>query len=351
MPRQRSLPGFSAAHKSGRPDGPRVSVFGAGAWGTALALAFGRAGRPVTLWARRPAHAAVLRRDGVNAAYLPGVALDPPPEMTEDLEAAAQAAEIAVLAAPAQHLRALAERLAESLAPEVPAVICAKGIEAGSGYLMSEVLAEARPGAPLAVLSGPTFAAEVARGLPTAVSLAAADPALAAQLCASLGGADFRPYAHDDVVGVDLGGAIKNVIAIACGIVAGRGLGENARAALMTRGLAEITRLVVAKGGAATTPGGLSGLGDLALSCASRASRNFALGVGLGRGLDKDHALGATGSVVEGAATAGAVVALAARLEVDLPICRAVDAVLNRGAAIDTEIAALLSRPFRPESV
>jgi len=350
VPRQRSLPGFSAPHKSGRGDGPPVAVFGAGAWGTALALACGRAGRPVTLWARRPDHAATLRRDGVNAAYLPGVPLDPAPEIAEDLALAAQGAAIALLAVPAQTLRALAVRLAESLAPEVPAVICAKGIEAGSGKLMSEVLAEVRPGAPLAVLSGPTFAAEVARGLPTAVTLAAREPALAEHLCASLGGADFRPYAHTDVVGVDLGGAVKNVIAIACGIVAGRGLGENARAALMTRGLAEITRLVVAKGGAATTPGGLSGLGDVALSCASRASRNFSLGVALGQGLDKGRALAGTHAVVEGAETAGAVAALAARLEVDLPICTAVDAVLNHGAALDAEIAALLSRPFRPES-
>jgi glycerol-3-phosphate dehydrogenase (NAD(P)+) len=231
-----------------------------------------------------------------------------------------------------------------------PIVICAKGIELNSGALMSEVVGETLPGRPVAVLSGPTFAAEVARGLPTAVTIASADRPVAADLVETLGSQTFRPYASDDVIGAEIGGAVKNVIAIACGITEGHQLGENARAALITRGLAEITRLCVAKGGRAETMAGLSGLGDLTLTCTSRTSRNYALGIDLGRGAKLADILARRRTVVEGVATAAAVTKLAARLGVEMPIANAVADVLHRGTDIDATIAALLARRFRAEA-
>ncbi len=231
----------------------------------------------------------------------------------------------------------------------MPAVICAKGIERQTGALMSEVAAEALPGGPLAVLSGPTFAAEVARGLPTAVTLACADGDLGALLMAALGSRRFRPYLSDDLVGAQIGGAVKNVIAIACGIVTGRGLGDNARAALITRGLAEMVRLAMAKGAQPETMMGLSGLGDLTLTCNSQQSRNMSLGVALGRGEALADILAARRSIAEGVSTAPSVVALAGRLGVEMPICEAVDRVLHHNADIDATIEALLARPFKAE--
>jgi glycerol-3-phosphate dehydrogenase (NAD(P)+) len=250
---------------------------------------------------------------------------------------------------PAQHLRAVADAIAPTLRPGAAVVICAKGVEEASGALMSEVAAAALSGARLAVLSGPTFAGEVARGLPTAVTLATVDQALGGALIAALGTRSFRPYLSADVVGAEIGGAVKNVLAIACGIVAGRRLGDNARAALITRGLAEMVRLAHAKGGRAETLMGLSGLGDLTLTCTALQSRNHSLGFALGEGAVLDEILGRRRSVAEGVSSAAAVAALARRLGLDMPIVAAVDAILHQGADIDETIASLLARPFRGE--
>ena len=327
----------------------RIGIIGGGAWGTALALTARRAGREVVLWAREEEVVAAINRDHVNPLFLPGIALDPAIAATRALDEALRGAEALLLVAPAQHLRALVAALAPRVPAGLPLVICVKGIEEGSGALMTEVVADALPDAPLAVLSGPTFAGEVARGLPTAVTLASADRALGERLIAALGTRSFRPYLADDLIGVQIGGAVKNVLAIACGIVMGRGLGDNARAALITRGLAEMVRLARAKGGRSETLMGLSGLGDLVLTCTGPQSRNQSLGVALGEGRGLAEILAGRRSVAEGVSSAAAAAALAARLGVDMPITAAVDAILHRGAAIDAVIAGLLARPFTSE--
>ncbi len=325
----------------------RLAILGGGAWGTALAQVAARANHEVLLWARDDRLVEQINARRENPRYLPGVALDPAVRATGDLAAAA-ACEVLLLVVPAQHLRALAVRLA-ALSAQRPLVICSKGIERGSGAVMSEVLAEVLPGRPLAVLSGPTFAGEVARGLPCAVTLACAELSVGRPLLNALGSRRFRPYLSDDVIGVEIGGAVKNVIAIACGIVIGRGLGENARAALITRGLAEVVRLTRAKGGRPETAMGLSGLGDLTLTCCGAQSRNYSLGVALGEGRALGDVLAERHTVAEGVFTAEAVAALARGLGVETPICDAVHAVLNRGADLGETIAGLLARPFRSE--
>jgi glycerol-3-phosphate dehydrogenase (NAD(P)+) len=327
----------------------RIGCVGGGAWGTTLALVARRAGRDAVLWARAPKVVAAINRRHRNAAYLPRIALDPAIRATGDLADVA-AADLLLLATPAQALRGIAERLAPHVAPGMPAVICAKGIERGSATLMSTVVAEALPQATVAVLSGPSFAGEVARELPTAVTLACADTALAARIVAALATARFRIYQSDDVVGAEVGGAVKNVLAIACGITIGRKLGENARAALLTRGLAEVVRLGTALGGKAETMMGLSGFGDLSLTCNSAQSRNTSLGIALGQGESAAAVLARRRSVTEGATTAEAVVALARRHGVEMPICEAVDRVLNAGADIDATIGGLLARPAGEET-
>lgn len=326
-----------------------IGIVGAGAWGSALAATVRRAGRDAILWARDPAVADEINRAHTNAAYLPDIVLDRGVRATNALAEVA-AADALLLVTPAQHLRAVTRELAPHLAADRPIVLCAKGIEQRSGTLMSEVLAETLPGRPLAVLSGPTFADEVARGLPTAVTLAAADVTLGEHLIAAIGSRTFRPYLSHDPIGTQIGGAVKNVIAIACGIVAGRALGENARAALITRGLAEIGRLSSALGARPETRMGLSGLGDLALTCTSMRSRNYSLGRALGEGRSRDEVLGARRSVTEGVSSAAAVLARAQRHGVDMPITAAVDAILNQGAGIEATIAGLLARPFTVES-
>ncbi len=326
----------------------RIGVIGAGAWGTALALAARRAGRAVVLWARDPELAAEIETRRENPRYLPGVALDPEIRATAELAVAA-ACDALLLVTPAQALREIATELAPHLGPARPLVVCSKGIERGSGLLMTEVLAEVLPGRAVAVLSGPTFALEVARGLPTAVTLATEDAALGAVLVKALGSRAFRPYLAGDIVGAQVGGAVKNVIAIACGIVTGRRLGDNARAALITRGLAEIARLGRAKGARPETLMGLSGLGDLTLTCTSMLSRNTSLGVALGEGETLDALMAGRRSVAEGVFSAGATVALAETLGVQTPISSGIDAILNRGAPIEAAIEALLARPFRAE--
>jgi glycerol-3-phosphate dehydrogenase (NAD(P)+) len=326
----------------------RIGIVGGGAWGTALAVTARRAGRDVVLWAREAEVVTAINQRHENPLFLPGIAIDPAIVATGDIAAAASA-DAVLLVVPAQHLRAVAGAIAPTLRPGAAVVICAKGVEEASGALMSEVAAAALSGARLAVLSGPTFAGEVARGLPTAVTLATVDQALGGALIAALGTRSFRPYLSADVVGAEIGGAVKNVLAIACGIVAGRRLGDNARAALITRGLAEMVRLAHAKGGRAETLMGLSGLGDLTLTCTALQSRNHSLGFALGEGTALDEILARRRSVAEGVSSAAAVTALARRLGVDMPIVAAVDAILHHGADIDGSIASLLARPFRGE--
>lgn len=328
-----------------------VGVIGGGAWGTALAQVCARAGLGVTLWARETEVVEAIRHDGENRLFLPGVALDETIAATEDL-ADLGTRDLILAVAPAQHLRATLAAFAPSAPSGLPVVLCAKGVEQGSLKLMSEVLAETLPTARAAVLSGPSFAAEVARGLPTAVTLAAEDLDLAQDLSAALATPTFRPYAAADMIGAEAGGAVKNVLAIATGVVEGRGLGSSAHAALITRGFAELTRLAVALGGRAETVAGLCGLGDLVLTCSSSQSRNNSVGLALGRGETLEAALAGKRSVAEGVASAPAVVALAKRLGVETPICDAVDAILAGRLDVDAAILGLLSRPLRiePES-
>lgn len=328
----------------------RIGVIGAGAWGTALAMAAARAGADVVLQAREAEVVESVNARHENSLFLPGIPLDPAIRATASMNEAAQA-DALLLVTPAQHLRSACRALKPDLKPGVPVIICAKGIEIETGSLMSEA-AEAELGSqPVAVLSGPTFAAEVAKGLPTAVTLAIRDEALGHRLLAALGGRTFRPYLSDDLVGAQVGGAVKNVLAIACGIVHGRNLGDNARAALITRGLAEIARLGARLGARAETLMGLSGLGDLTLTCSSLQSRNMSLGAALGQGRSLEEVLGERRSVAEGVYTARAVTKLAAAKGVDMPLCQAVDALLNHGADLDAIIDALMTRPFKAETV
>ncbi|MBK8906907.1 MAG: NAD(P)-dependent glycerol-3-phosphate dehydrogenase [Rhodospirillales bacterium] len=328
----------------------RIGIVGAGAWGTALATVAARAGCDVMLWSREPDVADDINDRHENARFLPGVRLGAAIRATADIEAATNARTV-LLAVPAQHLRTVLAEAAGSWRHDTCAVICAKGIETESGALMSAVVAEALPAAPVAVLSGPSFAAEVARDLPTAVTLASADAGVRTAVPRALGTPHFRIYSSSDVVGVEIGGAVKNVLAIAAGIVSGRGLGENARAALITRGLTEMARLAAAHGADPVTLMGLSGLGDLILTASATQSRNFSLGVALGRGEALMDILAARNGVTEGVTTAPSVAGLARRRGVDMPICFAVDAVLHRGADIDATIAALLSRPLTTEEL
>ncbi|MGY3441653.1 MULTISPECIES: NAD(P)H-dependent glycerol-3-phosphate dehydrogenase [unclassified Bradyrhizobium] len=319
-----------------------VSVIGAGAWGTALAEVAARAGRKVTLYARNAEHAAQIEATRVNPK-LAGVPLHPGIVATPDIAAAARA-DIILAVTPAQHLRAAVGHLAPHLAPETPVIACAKGIEHGTHKFMTEVIAEAAPRAVPAILSGPSFADDVARGLPTAVTLATKDEALARALVQALGSATFRPYHTTDVRGVEIGGAAKNVLAIAAGIVVGRNLGASALAALTTRGFSELTRLGRACGARTETLAGLSGLGDLLLSCSTAQSRNFALGLALGRG-----EAAPVGKLAEGAFTAPVLCELAAAQTVDMPVSNAVAAILGERLTIDAAIEGLLTRPFKAE--
>lgn len=325
----------------------RIGIIGAGAWGTALAQVLRGAGHDVALWARESAVVVAVNRDHENKLFLPGVALDPAIRAAPDAADVARGAEILLLAVPAQHLRAACHAVGRVA---VPAVICAKGIETGTGALMSEIVAAEWPGTPVAVLSGPTFAAEVARGLPTAVTLAARDPALSKMLADELGTRAFRPYVSDDVVGAEIGGAVKNVLAIACGIVEGRRLGDNARAALITRGLAEMVRLAVAKRGRAETLMGLSGLGDLVLTCTDNQSRNRRYGLQLGQGKTPEQALASIEGVVEGVRAAPEVLRLAARYKVELPLLEMAGAVIAGKVTPVEALKRLAERPLRAEA-
>src|SRR5208282_4437784 len=325
-------------------------IIGGGAWGTALAQVLRRAERRVVLWAREAEVVESVNRARENPLFLPGVKLEAGITATSAL-AEASRADVILLVPPAQHLREIAKALAPHLAKNTPVVICAKGIEEKTGALMSEAASSALPGANLAVLSGPTFAAEVALGLPTAVTLAVADQELGKTLAEALGARGFRPYLSDDMIGAQVGGAVKNVMAIACGIVMGKRMGDNARAALITRGLAEMVRLARAKGGRPETLMGLSGLGDLVLTCTGPQSRNLSLGIALGEGQKLESILASRRSVAEGVSSAAACVALAGKLGIEMPISAAVEAILHQGADVDRAIEALLARPFKPEAL
>jgi glycerol-3-phosphate dehydrogenase (NAD(P)+) len=326
-----------------------AGVVGAGAWGTALAQLCARAGLDVTLWTREPALARSLAETGRNDLYLPGVALAPAICATSDL-ADLSSADLILATTPAQHMRGVLAGLKLKLHAGAPVILCAKGVEQGSLKLMTQVLAETLPQARPAVLSGPSFAAEVARGSPTAVTLACPDLALGEALARALATPTFRPYLTDDLIGAEAGGAVKNVLAIACGVVEGRGLGRSAHAALITRGFAEMTRLGVALGGRAETLAGLCGLGDLVLTCSSPQSRNMSVGLALGRGETLAAALVGKRSVAEGVASAPAVRALGERLGVEMPICEAVAKIVAGEIGVERAIEDLLSRPLKSET-
>ncbi len=326
-----------------------IGVIGGGAWGTALAQTARTAGNDVVLWAREPEVVAEINQHHTNTPFLPGVSLDPGLRATADLAEIAALPTI-LMVAPAQHLRATARELSGRLAAGTSVVICAKGLEQATGKLLGDILAETLPEAMPGVLSGPSFAADVARGLPTAVTLAMADPARGQALAEQISGRHFRIYWTDDLIGTQLGGAVKNVLAIAAGIVDGRALGASAHAALVTRGFAELRRLSEALGARTDTLMGLSGLGDLLLTCGSAQSRNMSLGRALGQGQKLADVLGNRRSVAEGVYTAAAVVRRARELKIEMPIAEAVCAIVEDRLTVDRAIEALLSRPLKAES-
>jgi glycerol-3-phosphate dehydrogenase (NAD(P)+) len=328
----------------------RVGILGGGAWGTALSTVMVRAEAEVSLWAREAEVVASINDGHMNQAFLPGVKLDPSIRATNELSRFSGEFDALLLVVPAQHLRNVLTELVESGPPNAPAVICTKGIENGTAALMSEVVADVLPEAAVAALSGPTFAAEVARGLPTAVTLACEDRQLGKRLMTMVGIPMFRPYLSTDVIGTQLGGAVKNVLAIACGVVEGMDLGDNTRATIVTRGLAETVRLGVAMGAQRETLMGLSGLGDLTLTCNGRQSRNMSLGIELGKGRTAEDVLSERNSVAEGVATASSVTQLVRRYGVEMPICEAVDGVLHHGVPVSEAVRSLLTRAFTTEA-
>jgi len=329
----------------------RVGVIGGGAFGTALACVVRRAGHDVVIWAREPEVVAAINRDGQNPLFLPGIKLAPGILATSELAAAAAAAEFLLLAPPAQHMRAVTSELRANLRNDVPVVSCSKGIERSTCALMSQVIADTLPGTRIAIMSGPSFAHDIANDRPAGVTLACGDLTLAARLANAIGTPRFRVYISDDVTGAHVGGVMKNVLAIACGIVTGKQFGESARATLFARGLAEMARLGMALGGRLETFMGLSGAGDLSLSCGSSSSRNTSLGIALGEGRRLHDVLGERVTVQEGVHSAESVAALAKRHGLDMPISLAVDAVLNHDAGLDETIERLLSHPTGLERV
>ena len=326
-----------------------IGIVGGGAWGTALAQTARAAGGEVTIWAREPEVVADINTNHRNEMFLPGVSLDPAIRATVSL-ADLSGCDTILLVSPAQHVRATAEALRPVLRPGTTVVICAKGLEQSTGKLLGQVLAETLPQAELAILSGPSFAADVARGLPTAVTLAIADAGKGRLLAQRLSGRHFRIYWSDDLIGTQLGGAVKNVLAIAAGIVDGRALGASAHAALVSRGFAELRRFAEALGARTETLMGLSGLGDLLLTCGSPQSRNMSLGRALGQGQKLADVLGSRRSVAEGVYTATAVVSRARGLGIDMPIAQAVAAIVEDKLSVDAAIEALLSRPLKAEA-
>lgn len=322
----------------------RIAVLGGGAWGTALALTAIRAGNDVTLWARDAATVEAINQRHENPRYLPGIHLDSRLRATDNPANALSGATVVLAVTPAQTLSGLLDTIKPYTVEGVPLMLCAKGIDRQSGRLLSEIAAEALPENPVAALSGPSFASDVARGLPTAVTVASRDGDLAVRLAALLSSAHFRCYSSDDLTGVETGGALKNVLAIAAGAVAGAGLGASAQAAMVTRGFVELRRLGAAFGARPETLMGLSGLGDLILTCSSDQSRNFAYGLALGRGEPLEGR-----PLAEGVATAKIAARIASERGVDAPIVSAVDQILDRQLTVDEAVAALLSRPLKSE--
>ena len=325
----------------------KLGVIGAGAWGTALAQVAAAQGEEVLLWAREPEVVEAVNAAHENSIFLKGVTLGESIRATGDL-ADLGGCEALLIVTPAQHLRSV---LAGLSAPGKPLVLCAKGIEDKTGLLMHEVAHQVQPNSAIAVLSGPTFAHEVAAGLPTAVTLAVEDRSIGEALVGRIARPAFRIYLSDDVAGAEIGGAVKNVLAIGCGVVEGRRLGQNARAALISRGFAEMTRFGLAKGARAETLAGLAGLGDLVLTCSSTASRNFSLGKGIGEGARPADLLADRKTVAEGAFTAPVLKRAADALGVDMPIVAAVCALLAEEASADEVVGRLLARPLRAEGV
>ncbi|MFN4025544.1 MAG: NAD(P)H-dependent glycerol-3-phosphate dehydrogenase [Hyphomonas sp.] len=325
-------------------------VIGAGAWGTAIAQMLAREGQTVFLWALEPEVAAAINTQRENTVFLPGIPLKPEIRATTDL-ADLGAADAIFAVAPAQHTRATLRALRASLKAGTPVVLCSKGIELATGEFMTQVLGDELPEALPAVMSGPSFAIDVARGLPTAVTLAVADPAIGAELIQAISTPTFRPYLGTDLLGAEIGGSVKNVLAIACGIALGKGLGRSAHAALIARGYAEMTRLALAFGAEAETLTGLSGLGDLVLTCSSETSRNMSLGLALGKGEKLADVLGARQSVTEGVATAPVLRRLARERGIEMPISEAVAAVIEGEISVDEAIMALLMRPVKTEAL
>ncbi len=323
----------------------KIGIIGGGAWGTALGQVIAEGGEDVMLWAYEPEVVSAINETHVNTPFLKSVRLNPNIIATGAL-GDLRACDILLAVTPAQHLRSI---LADTVVGVRPLILCSKGIEAGTQMLMSEVAKQVCPDAAIAVLSGPTFAHEVAGGLPTAVTLACEDSVLARTLATRLARPHFRPYVSNDVIGAEIGGAVKNVLAIACGVVAGRGLGQNAGAALIARGFAEMTRFGLARGAQAETLAGLSGLGDLVLTCSSTSSRNFSLGVGLGEGKTATALMADRKTIAEGAFTAPVLQQAAKVAGIEMPVVDAVCALLNDSANVDDVVRALLSRPLRIE--
>lgn len=328
----------------------KAAVIGAGAWGTALAVMLARGGWDVMIWAREADVVDAINTAHENPLFLKGVPLPPKLKASSDMAACLEGANPVLLVAPAQHTRAICITMAPDLADGTQLFLCSKGVERDTAAFMTDVIRETLPQGRPGVISGPTFAHEVAKGLPAAVTLACADIAEAETWCARIGQPHFRPYAGDDLIGAEVGGAIKNIIAIACGIVDGRALGENARAAVITRGMAEMLRFGEAHGARSDTLMGLCGLGDLILTCSSRQSRNMSLGVALGEGASAKEVMASRNTVAEGALSASVVARWARANGVAMPIVNAVDNMVNDGLSVNEAIETLLTRPFTVEA-
>ncbi|RYH11802.1 NAD(P)H-dependent glycerol-3-phosphate dehydrogenase [Tropicimonas sp. IMCC6043] len=357
MSRTAAKPG-PARRASAEPYGS-VAVIGAGAWGTALAAVARKAGRAARLWGRNEVDIATIRNTGCNMRYLPHVRLPDGILATTDMAEALDGAAAVLVVTPSETLRGICRQIAPHVPAGAPVVLCAKGIETHSGKLLSEVAGEELPGHQIGALSGPTFAREVALDHPTAITLAfpfaqahrrEPEAAPASRMALTLGTANFRPYVSDDLVGVEVAGAVKNVVAIACGMMTGAGYAENTRAALITWGIDEMKALAEALGGRRETIAGLAGIGDLTLTCSSTTSRNMSFGVQLGRGVERENVFNGTSVVVEGEINAISVIDLADRIGIEMPVCRAVHDILHSGAGLRERFAALWSRPLTGES-
>ncbi|MCP4395058.1 MAG: NAD(P)-dependent glycerol-3-phosphate dehydrogenase [Alphaproteobacteria bacterium] len=327
-----------------------IGIVGAGAWGTAIAQVISSSGKKVTLWGLEEETVWSINEQRENTLFLPGVDLSENIKATTDIKEAVEGMDVVFFVTPAQYLRATCKQLVDVFKAGVPAVICSKGIENKTGALLSDVVVDELPDAVVAILSGPNFAVETAKMRPSAVTIACKDKVVGKKLVELIGLKTFRPYLTDDVIGSQIGGAVKNVLAIACGMVEGKKFGENARAALITRGVAELVRFAIVKGGHPETLMGLSGIGDLILTANSMQSRNYSLGVALGKGKTLEQIMQERSSVAEGIFTASAVTEVAKKIGVDMPICFAVNDVINSGASIDDIVDSLLSRPFKQEN-